>query len=58
MNWRYRKFIQIFTMIGVFLAILILAMMSFLVEWYWGCLIFGSVGIVLAVAKLLLIFDK
>jgi Flp pilus assembly protein TadB len=58
MNWKLRKFIQLFLIAGCSVAIAVSSALALLKDWRLGLAMFPLIGIVLLIAKVILLFDK
>lgn len=58
MNWKLRKFIQLFLIAGCSLAILFPTALALTKDWRLGLAMLPLIGIVLPVAKAISLFDR
>jgi hypothetical protein len=58
MNWKLRRFIQMFIMVGVSVGISSPIVLALLVDWKLGLLMFPAIGLVLLVGWVLMLFGK
>lgn len=58
MNWKLRRFVQLFIMVGVSVGIFVPMVLALLVDWKLGLLVFLAIGLALLVGWMLMLFDK
>ena len=58
MNWKLRRFAQLFLIVGCFAVVAVSSALALTKDWRFGLTTFPLIGTVLLIVKIISLFDK